>query len=147
MADDQEITEKQREFFTLLAAAVLIDGVEKPDERAELDALMLRTRTLSMLKQPAREKLYSEIIPALKRNFQAEITQWDLVDRACRILITLEAQHPGLCRAAYLHAVDLAHADRDLLTSEATYLTRLETAFNITDSTEARELIKSKNAY
>lgn len=147
MADDQELTERRVAFFSILAAAVLIDGEEKPDEKAELDALMLRTKTLSKLKQPARELLLSQVIPALKRNFEADITRWDRIDRACADLLEEEQKSPGLCLSVYLHAVDLAYADRDLLTSEDIFLQRLETKFNIPTANSARSLIKSKNAY
>jgi hypothetical protein len=147
MTDDQELTDKRVAFFTILAAAVLIDGEEKPDERAELDALTVRTKTLSKLKQPARDELFTKVVPSLKRNFEADITRWDRIDRACADLLALEPQNAGLCHSVYLHAVDLAHADRDLLTSEDIFLQRLESKFGVANPAQARALIKSKNAY
>lgn len=148
MSSEQRIEDKHKAFFTILAGAVLIDGEEKPDEKQELEALMVRTRTLSHFKDPARTELREDVVGALKRNFATTDTRWDRIDAACRTLVQIESQNQGICYSAFLHAVDLAHADRELVRSEEEYLTRLETKLNLSNvGPTARALMAQKNQY
>jgi len=113
----QEIDEKKRAFYTILAAAVLIDGKIRPLERVELEALMLRTRTLCRLQEVAREELRKEITRKLRKSFESTATRWDRIDEACEALVDLDKTEPGICQSVFLHALDLAHTD-DHLTIE-----------------------------
>jgi uncharacterized tellurite resistance protein B-like protein len=157
MDSDQRIEEKHKAFFTILAAAVLIDGEETKDEREELNALMTRARLLSHFELAARDTLREPIVKNLKSNFSQESTRFDRVSSACDSLLALESSMPGICLSAYIHAIDLAHADRDLRPSEVRYLDYLESKFGsaltgtalatLSTPAAARELIKQKNKY
>jgi tellurite resistance protein len=120
MSDRQELLDdKKRAFYTVLAAAALVDGKLRPLEAKELDALMARTRTLSQLPPAVRDQLRIEVVRKLRKSFESDGTRYDRIREACHILTDLEKEdrhhNDGLCRAAFLHALDLTHAD-DYLT-------------------------------
>jgi endonuclease III len=125
-----ESSEKQRAFFTILAAAILVDGDEDPQEKAELEALMRRTRTLSRLREHAREDLKREIVPRLKRCFEpGSSNRWDRVVEACTMLKALESSNPGICQTVFLHALDLMQADHKYRDAEKELTAKLEEEF------------------
>lgn len=135
-------------FFTILAGAVLIDLEERPDETKELEALVMRTKTLSSLNEASRHDVYKEVVEPLKRSFERDSTRYDLIEVACRTLMSLP-NAADICKSAYLHAIDLVHADRALKRSETAYLDQLKIEFNLDDtwSATARALIAQKNKY
>lgn len=142
MAGDQKIDAVRHAFYTVLAAAVLADGEEKQSERAELEAITMRVRTLSHLNEPSRQKLRAEIVPAVKKNFESTLTQWDRVNEACDVLVSAG---PAIATSAYLHAVDLTFADGDLEDLEEEYLAHLHKRLSPIDVDDAVELLRIKN--
>lgn len=118
MSTSQTIEDKHKAFFIILAAAVLIDGVERKDEHDELEALMSRTKTLTHFDDASRAKLREAVVGPLVDNFKTDRTRWDLIAWACNELNEQDNKTPGICYSAYLHAVDLTLADRMYVASE-----------------------------
>ncbi|MGD9815596.1 MAG: hypothetical protein AB7Q23_15405 [Hyphomonadaceae bacterium] len=119
MQADNTPTETQRDVFTILAAAALVDGEFRPLESAELDALMRRCRTFRSLDGPARDEMRKDIVRHVRKSLEADDTRDDRVVDACIRLRRTSHGHDvsGVCRAVLLHALDLVHADDHLTPS------------------------------
>ena len=139
MSSNQNIEDKHKAFFIILAAAVLIDGVERKDEHDELEALMSRTKTLTHFDEPTRAKLREAVVGPLVENFKADRTRWDLISWACNELNEQDKSNTGICYSAYLHAIDLTLTDRMYVTSEDEFIRYIATRFGLAASWDANK--------
>lgn len=103
----------QEALYGLMAAAVMIDGRRSPEEAAELEALVKRSKELSKLKDQRLAKIRGKI--------DAELVETDfrihkMIDKACA---SLKGNWKG---AAFAHAVDLIFADRVVPVAEQRFL-------------------------
>lgn len=109
---------KEEAMFTLLDAAVRIDGRLDVDETAAIDALVARSKELTALQRRAPEKLVEMLRRVRDRLKDPEIGKqhWDAVYEACKAL-------PNSWReAVFAQAVDLILADRVTTASEQKFI-------------------------
>jgi len=103
----------QEALYALMAAAVVIDGRRTPDEVAELEALVKRSKELAKLKDERVAKIRAKVDAEL---VEADFRIHKAIDKACA---SLSGTWKG---AAYAHAVDLIFADRVVPVAEQRFL-------------------------
>ena len=104
-------------FYAILMCAAWADGEMAPEEREEIDALIVRTRTLGDLDIDELERTKAWVSEMVRKSKDRR----KLMHDACGVL---RADH-SLAETIYTLACDIVMADRELKRSETAFLERL----------------------
>jgi len=128
---------KEEAYFALLAAAMMIDQEENPQEAEELAALANRTRTLSALSKGDIVAIEGKIRPRLTKD-----KIQDLIVDACS---SLKQEKPDVSLAIFGHCCDIVFADKVVKNQEKVFLKELVTQLNLNDG-DAEMMLKAIRA-
>ncbi len=133
-----ELVPEHEAFFSVLAAAALCDRKMAPEEIEEIQALCHRLKMFIELPTVQINTMVERVIDRLTHDFEATLTT------AIRSLSDNEMR-----KAAYIHALEIVAADRDVNEHEVLFLSDLEANLDIeTDFIEkASEVIGIKNKF
>jgi len=108
---------KDKSLYALLFCAAAIDGRLHADEIAEVNALAVRTTTLGKVSTKGLQKMQEAIEPELGD----ELKVLKLAEKASRAF----RNQPKRAASAFMHALDILFADRDLTEKEKTFVKQL----------------------
>ncbi|MGD9815597.1 MAG: TerB family tellurite resistance protein [Hyphomonadaceae bacterium] len=108
---------KDKSLYALLFCAAAIDGRLHGDEIAEVNALAVRTTTLGNASTKALQKMQEEI----EAELGDELKVMKLAEKASRAF----RRKPKRAASAFMHALDILFADRDLTDREKTFVKQL----------------------
>jgi len=127
--------------FALLYCCVWSDGVLKPEEEAEVDALLTRCRSFIPL-SPENVDVY---VQQFKEQLAGLNSVYSLVDLACEKL----PREPGLAEAIYAHCLDLVLSDRRVIDVEEEFLAHVADALALKQQArdEITQVLRWKHGY
>ncbi len=109
--------------YALLYCSAWSDGVLRPEEEDEVNALLHRSVTLLGITDPINEQYLDEFDAIL----QGKNSVFELADLACQYL----PPDPGLSESVYTHCADIVFSDRKVIDEELEFLKHVAKAMDL----------------
>ncbi len=136
-------------FLTILIGAVMADGQITEEEDRELEALVIRSKTLREFKKSDSDG-FSRVRSETPQKMRVHDDLLRLVEEAASSLVTRsDGKEKPIARSVFMHAADIIFADSKIPEREQIYLEKLAVKLKL-DQNEALSIvnfIREKNEY
>lgn len=131
-----EVLPEHEAFFTILAAAAMCDQRMSVEEQQELQALSQRLKIFVELPTAQTNAMFEKVFVSLKADFKAAYRS------------ALKGLTDQMGQAAFVHALDIISADREVNEAEEDFLNELASHLDLAPSfkEKAAEVIAIKNS-